>query len=668
MIYVVGLGPGGRDDMTSRALSVLEKCDVLTGYRTYIDLIRPIFPDKDLRPSSMGDEESRCREALEISRSGRTVALVSSGDAGVYGMAGLMLEIAGADADVEIVPGMTAATTAAAVLGAPLMNDFAVISLSDLLTPQDLIERRLLAAAEGDLTICLYNPASRGRPDHLRRACGLIMRHRPADTPAGWVRNIGRDDMSSRLTTLGELADAELDMFCTVIIGCSRTAAINGKMVTRRGYERRRERQSAGGESRSGKSCAGRRLLMFGGTSDAREMLLRLPNGDMRGGTVLCCVATEYGAELIRDIPGVEARVGRLDAAGMESLIRAENPVGVVDATHPYAAEVTANIRAACERTGTELLRVVRSSSAHDGMNITRVSSCDEAAELLNERDGKVLLTVGSKQLAAFTRVNNYRERLYARVLPASDVLRSCEELGFDPAHIIAMQGPFSRDMNAAMLRSCSASVLVTKDGGSAGGTDEKFAAAAEAGVEVILVARPDDDGLPFEEALLRARRLLGAERPPLFPLMTDIEGCDVLVVGGGNVASRRAQTLLKCGARVRAVAPVFCCDFPDGAVRIERAFEPDDIVGAVLVTAASDDREVNALAGREARRRGIPVSVADAAGEGSFFFPSLIESGGAAVSVSSAGMSCSLTRRLSDRLRAVWPGWVRECASEVQI
>lgn len=237
MIYVVGLGPGKSDQMTERAAAALEKCDVIIGYKTYIDLIRGEFEGrKELIASPMKGEEERCRYALERALSGETVGLVSSGDAGVYGMAGIMIETADGKTEVEIVPGMTAACTAAAVLGAPLMHDFAVISLSDLLTPWALITRRLEAAASADFVICLYNPASKGRPEHLRRACETVLKYRAPETPAGWVRNAGRDGETHGVTTLADLPDAGVDMLCTVIIGNSSTRVLHGRMVTPRGY------------------------------------------------------------------------------------------------------------------------------------------------------------------------------------------------------------------------------------------------------------------------------------------------------------------------------------------------------------------------------------------------------------------------------------------------
>ena len=234
MIYVVGLGPGRKEEMTGHALAALERCDTILGYRAYIDLVRRIFPGKDLRASPMKAEVERCREALELALSGRTVGLVSSGDPGVYGMAGLMLEVAAAD--VEVVPGVTAANSAAALLGAPLMHDFAVISLSDLLTPWNLIERRLDAVAAADFVVCLYNPASRGRPTHLQWACDILLRYKASETVAGWARSVGREEERYCVTTLGQLRNAELDMFCTAVVGNIGTTVLEGRMVTPRGY------------------------------------------------------------------------------------------------------------------------------------------------------------------------------------------------------------------------------------------------------------------------------------------------------------------------------------------------------------------------------------------------------------------------------------------------
>lgn len=237
-IYVVGIGPGEYEQMTIKAIRALESCDTIVGYTVYIDLVREYFPEKEFLTTPMRQEAERCRMCFEEAEKGKTVAMICSGDAGVYGMAGLIYETGAdhKDVSIEIIPGVTAALGGAAVLGAPLIHDFAVISLSDLLTPWEKIERRLLAAAESDLCICLYNPSSRKRKDYLKRAAELVLRAKDPETVCGYVRNIGREGETCELCTLGELKDCQADMFTTVFIGNRETKVISGKMVTPRGY------------------------------------------------------------------------------------------------------------------------------------------------------------------------------------------------------------------------------------------------------------------------------------------------------------------------------------------------------------------------------------------------------------------------------------------------
>ena len=241
MLTCVGLGPGGHDDMTLRAKAALDEVDVIVGYTTYIDLIRADYPHKELVATGMRGEVERCRLALARAAAGERVAMVCSGDPGIYGMAGLLLELAGdhSDVRVEVVPGVSAANGGAALLGAPLMHDWCSISLSDLMTPWELIERRLEAAATADFCICLYNPASHGRPDHLRHACDVLLRHLPAETVCGIARGIGREGERAEVTTLCRLRDVQADMLTCVFVGNSQTRAVAGRMVTPRGYLQR---------------------------------------------------------------------------------------------------------------------------------------------------------------------------------------------------------------------------------------------------------------------------------------------------------------------------------------------------------------------------------------------------------------------------------------------
>ena len=239
-IYVVGIGPGKARFMTDQARQALEEAEVLCGYTVYVELVAPLFPGKETYTTPMTKELDRCRWALQTAASGKTVALVCSGDPGVYGMAAPLLQLAPdyPDVEVEVVAGVTAALSGAAVLGAPLGHDFCVISLSDLLTPWAVIEKRLQCAAQGDFAICLYNPSCRKRADYLQKACDILLASgKTPETVCGWVRNIGREGQEKQLLTLGELRSAQLDMFTTVFIGSAGTRNIQGNMVTARGYE-----------------------------------------------------------------------------------------------------------------------------------------------------------------------------------------------------------------------------------------------------------------------------------------------------------------------------------------------------------------------------------------------------------------------------------------------
>lgn len=288
-VFAVGIGPGGREFFTEEAMHALREADVIAGYTVYVDLVKDLFPEKEMFTTPMKKEIERCRWAIETARTGKTVAMVCSGDAGVYGMAGLLFELAeqynssdseqvistdkeqlsgpdaeplngtaevqlsgsdaeqlngpdgrkGKDVEVIVVSGVTAATSGAAVLGAPMGHDFCVISLSDLLTPWEVIEKRLRCAAEADFAICLYNPKSKKRSDHLARACSIMMERKSPDTVCGWVRNIGREGQEYRIVTLKDLEKEPIDMFTTVFIGSSNTRVVGGKMVTPRGYEKR---------------------------------------------------------------------------------------------------------------------------------------------------------------------------------------------------------------------------------------------------------------------------------------------------------------------------------------------------------------------------------------------------------------------------------------------
>lgn len=242
VITVVGMGPGRESLMTEEALRALDEADIIVGYTVYLELLGDRFAGKEMLSTPMKQETERCRICFREAAKGRNVAMICSGDAGIYGMASLMFEVReelGGDAldtDIRVIPGITAASSGAAVLGAPLNHDFCVISLSDLLTPWELIEKRLKAAADGDFAIAIYNPSSKKRHDHLQKACDILLESMEGSRACGYVRNIGRDGEEHLTCTLSELRNAEVDMFTTVFIGNSHSRIIDGKLITPRGY------------------------------------------------------------------------------------------------------------------------------------------------------------------------------------------------------------------------------------------------------------------------------------------------------------------------------------------------------------------------------------------------------------------------------------------------
>lgn len=238
-LYVIGIGPGGKERMTQEALAAIEDSDVIVAYTPYLDYVKDYVGDKETFTSGMRKEVERCQRAIDFAREGKTTSILSTGDAGLYGMAGPILELLRDDEEiqVEIVPGVTSVFSAAAELGAPVMHDLAIISLSDLMTPWDLIQKRVDLAAQGDFVIGLYNPRSKGRPDHLQTAIEIMLRYKDPKTPVGVVKNSGRENTEKWITTLEDLDYEKIDMLTVLIIGNKATFVDGDRMVTPRGYD-----------------------------------------------------------------------------------------------------------------------------------------------------------------------------------------------------------------------------------------------------------------------------------------------------------------------------------------------------------------------------------------------------------------------------------------------
>ena len=237
MLKIVGFGSGAKDNMTLEAFAAISDARLIVGYKTYVNILKQYFPEKEYYSTDMMQEKERCQYAIDKAEEGLEVELVCSGDSGIYGMAGLVYELAQKRVQIKVISGVTAASSGAAILGAPLSHDFAVISLSDCMTPWELIKKRVRAAADSDMVMCIYNPSSRRRAGYLKEACKIVSEIQSPDTICGYVKNIGRDNEEAEILTLKELAECDVDMFTTVYIGNSHTKVIDGRMVTPRGYK-----------------------------------------------------------------------------------------------------------------------------------------------------------------------------------------------------------------------------------------------------------------------------------------------------------------------------------------------------------------------------------------------------------------------------------------------
>ena len=237
MLKIVGFGSGAKDNMTLEAFAAISDARLIVGYKTYVNILKQYFPEKEYYSTDMMQEKERCQYAIDKAEEGLEVVLVCSGDSGIYGMAGLVYELAQKRVQIKVISGVTAASSGAAILGAPLSHDFAVISLSDCMTPWELIKKRVRAAADSDMVMCIYNPSSRRRAGYLKEACEIVSKIQSPDTICGYVKNIGRDNEKTEILTLKELAECDVDMFTTVYIGNSHTKVIDGRMVTPRGYK-----------------------------------------------------------------------------------------------------------------------------------------------------------------------------------------------------------------------------------------------------------------------------------------------------------------------------------------------------------------------------------------------------------------------------------------------
>ena len=424
------------------------------------------------------------------------------------------------------------------------------------------------------------------------------------------------------------------------------------------------------------------KALVFAGTTEGREAALMLAR---TGISVTAFTATDYGHEVLDGasdgLQNLTVESGRLSEEQIRELLLGEAPdTLVIDATHPYATQVTANIRRACMDAQKSYIRIVRKSTfAGEPAGVTVLADAQALCEWANREENikkKILLTTGSKDLRIYTEIESYRDRVWPRILPDMDSLRIATELGYKKSNIICMQGPFSTEMNIAMIKSVGADVLVTKDTGATGGFDSKLEAALSSGIEAVVIGRPSDqearqadsEGMSLEELQRHIDENFPSLREnsssdelarmadfPRFPLFMSLSGKTVTVVGAGKIASRRIKVLLEYGARIRVIAPQICAEIralPGSLEIIEREYERGDVSGSFMVIAATDSREVNQKAGADAKAEGIHVSVADSREECSFYFPAVIRKGSISIGLVSDGSDHAAAARTAGELR----------------
>lgn len=514
VLNLVSVGPGLPEFILPRAAQALRESEVIVGYELYLKWIQPWIGGKEIHSPPLTRERERARLAIEAARLGRRVALVSSGDIGVYAMASLAFEEMREDDtfEVAVIPGVTAANACAALLGAPLSHDYATLSLSDLMCPWEWIEQRARHIGAADLACVLYNVQSQARSDGVYRVLAILQEHKSPDTLCGVVRNAYRPEGSVSVHRLGELPALTFDMLTTIVIGNRFTRRRREWIYTPRGYHDWTE-----GAVPASPALPSRAIWVFSGTRDGNELARRLA---AEGHPVVVSTASGYGAEVARmSCQGVAVCSGR---QGMEPRRQALERGGarlILDATHPYAAQISRQLIDLARQLAIPYLRLERPSLLDPRNAIV----CDDAADAARRAVGigrRIFLATGSKDLETFVRTPG-AERCdwFVRLTPDPERLSRAIALGIARERILAMQGPFPAELNRALWRSQRIDCVVTKDSGDTGGYGEKQSAAAELGIALLVIRRPHVDYpcqvAGVEEAARAAAALLSVPGTP---------------------------------------------------------------------------------------------------------------------------------------------------------
>ncbi|AYR24986.1 precorrin-3B C(17)-methyltransferase [Herbaspirillum rubrisubalbicans] len=490
VLNLVSVGPGFEEMIIPRAIEALRESEVIVAYELYLRWIAAHIEGKEIHTPPLTQERERALLAIEQARAGRRVALISSGDIGIYAMAALAFDDMREDDtfDVNIIPGVTSANACASLLGSPLSHDFATLSLSNLLCPWSWIEQRASHIAQADLACVLYNVQSAGRQEGVYRILQLMLQHKAPHTLCGVVRNAYRPGQQVAIHRLDELPGLQFDMLTSIVIGNRFTQRKRDWIFTPRGYNDWSEEAQAPAVAQLPQQA----VWVFAGTSDGNALAAELAG---QGRRVVVSTATDYGGELARDdCPGAVVWSGRQGVEARRQALRDSQAWVLVDATHPFAVQMSQQLMRLSQELGIAYLRYERPGelAADDPHSC---ADMQEAAGKAIAMGRRIFLATGSKDLASFLHAPGAPARQwFARVTADPDFIGRALELGLPRAHLCAMQGPFSQGFNEALWRDWGIDCVVTKDSGEAGGYRAKLEAARALGIPLLTVRRPPLD------------------------------------------------------------------------------------------------------------------------------------------------------------------------------
>ncbi|MDI1277428.1 precorrin-3B C(17)-methyltransferase [Methylobacter sp.] len=488
VLNLVSVGPGFSDLIVPRAEAALRDSDVIVAYDLYLRWIEPWITGKEIHTPPLTQERERALLAIEKTRSGAKVALISSGDIGIYAMAALAFDEMREDDDYEVnvIPGITSANACASLLGSPLSHDFATLSLSDLLCPWDWIEQRGRHIAQADLACVLYNVQSAGRQEGVYRILNIMLESKSPKTLCGVIHNAYRPGQKVSIHHMEDLLSLQFDMLTTIVIGNRFTQRKRGFIFTPRGYNN----WDAPAEQPVANELPEHALWVFSGTSDGNALANELAG---QGYPVVVSAATEYGGEVAaQHCSGVSVWAGHQGVEARKQALSQNQARAIVDATHPYANLISEQLMGLSQSLNIPYLRFERPSSfaADSGIECNSTEQAAEQAIVLGRR---IFLTTGSKDLATFLNAPSAAEReWFVRVTPEPEFIQRAIDLGVPRSHICAMQGPFSETFNTALWRDLKIDCVITKDSGDAGGYQAKVAATQALNLPLLVIKRPE--------------------------------------------------------------------------------------------------------------------------------------------------------------------------------